>query len=118
MTAREMTNRNAIDILSNKYELCDVNCENSCIYCLKRANELAVEALEKQEKYRWHDLRKNPEDLPELYIRKELWFGGNLYSVGDFCGDYWNTDLYRGASKEEYRIPVIAWRKIDPFEGE
>lgn len=69
-----------------------------------------------KDKYRWHDLRKDPEDLPELFIRKELWFGGDLYSVGDFCGDYWNTDLYRGAPKEAYRIPIIAWRDIEPYE--
>lgn len=25
-----------------------------------------IEALEKQEKYKWHDLRKNPEDLPTV----------------------------------------------------
>lgn len=24
----------------------------------------AIKALEKQERYRWHDLRKNPDDLP------------------------------------------------------
>lgn len=47
-----------------------------------------VELLEREEKFELHDfdLRKNPNDLPELYIRKE------------------------------FRIPVIAWRKIKPFE--
>lgn len=73
---------------------------------------------QEMDKYRWHDLRKNPDDLPELYMRKDLWFGGNLYSVGDFCGDYWNADLYRGLSKNEYKIPVIAWRETKPFEEE
>lgn len=29
------------------------------------ALKMAVEALKRQEKYRWHDLRKNPEDFPE-----------------------------------------------------
>ena len=29
------------------------------------AFEEAIEALEKADKYRWHDLRKNPDDLPE-----------------------------------------------------
>ena len=26
---------------------------------------MAIKALEKADKYRWHDLRKNPDDLPE-----------------------------------------------------
>lgn len=29
--------------------------------------ELVIDALEKQEKYEWHDLLKNPEDLPKPY---------------------------------------------------
>ena len=29
------------------------------------AFETAIEALEKADKYKWHDLRKNPDDLPE-----------------------------------------------------
>ena len=30
-----------------------------------KAWHMAIEALEKADKYRWHDLRKNPDDLPE-----------------------------------------------------
>lgn len=30
-----------------------------------KAWHMAIEALEKADKYRWHDLRKNPDDLPD-----------------------------------------------------
>ena len=30
-----------------------------------KAWHMAIKALEKADKYRWHDLRKNPDDLPE-----------------------------------------------------
>lgn len=33
---------------------------------LSEANRLAIEALEKANKYRWHDLRKDPDDLPKI----------------------------------------------------
>lgn len=92
---------------------CDGNCVVDDSVLTEICNEISSRI---DNKYRWHDLRKDPNDLPELYIRKELWFGGNLYSVGDFCGDYWNADLYRGQSDKEYRIPVIAWREIEPYE--
>lgn len=31
---------------------------------LEEAIKIAIEALENAEKYKWHDLRKHPEDLP------------------------------------------------------
>ena len=30
-----------------------------------KAWHMAIKALEKADKYRWHDLRKNPDDFPE-----------------------------------------------------
>ena len=30
-----------------------------------KLNKIIIDALEKADKYRWHDLRKNPDDLPE-----------------------------------------------------
>ena len=32
---------------------------------LLQLNKIVSKALEKADKYRWHDLRKNPDDLPE-----------------------------------------------------
>ena len=39
--------------------------KDAYIKAIEDAHILAVEALEKADKYRWHDLRKNPDDLPE-----------------------------------------------------
>ena len=39
--------------------------QEACIKAIEDACILAVEALKKADKYRWHDLRKNPDDLPE-----------------------------------------------------
>ena len=123
-----MTHKEAIKTIKSMvycYEATDDVCEEAgcCMYCEGHtetqqeidALKVAIEAIEKADKYRWIPCS---ERLPELYMRKDLWFGGNLYSVGDFCGDYWNADIYRGLSKNEYKIPVIAWRETKPFEEE
>lgn len=39
------------------------------------AIEEAISALEKEEQYRWHDLRKNPDDLPEVFVDYETEHG-------------------------------------------
>lgn len=79
------------------------------------AFETAIEALEKADKYRWHDLRENICDLPRVI---------NGYGESDYllvktercdteiaCYSYikkqWSIDSY-----------VFAWRYIEPFEGE
>lgn len=84
------------------------------------------EALEKAEKYHWHDLRKNPEDLPEnlsgIYLFENKWgqvFKGTFRAVGDI--KLFETHIY---SKEhggdiwiQYKTcNVIRWKEIEPFE--
>lgn len=77
---------------------------------LMYAYEIAIKALEKQEKYRWHDLRKDPDDLPdnenEVDIAFTTWNGkvgiarafyedGTMHSEDSMMGagvkgwDYW-----------------------------
>ena len=36
------------------------------------AIEEAVSALEKEEQYKWHDLKNNPNDLPEVFVDYEI----------------------------------------------
>lgn len=36
------------------------------------AIEQAISALEKEERYKWHDLKNNPNDLPEVFIDYEV----------------------------------------------
>lgn len=91
------------------------------------ARKLMEDAPDAESKYAWHDLRKNPEDLP-----KDV---GNSYVV---CYKLWN-ELHYGifgyrtsfdfkgvhfcSYDSEYGDAVIddaiAWREIEPFmEGE
>lgn len=77
------------------------------------------EALEKAERYHWHDLRKNPDDIPS---------GRNMcmcFAEGDFVIE--DGSVVHGKypviipfpfSEYEYRcnFKVVAWREIEPFE--
>lgn len=36
------------------------------------AIEQAISALKKEERYKWHDLKNNPNDLPEVFIDYEV----------------------------------------------
>lgn len=81
------------------------------------AIDMAIEALEavgKADKYKWHDLRKNPEDLPDtprLVLTKI-----------DF--EYWEYEISRYMQFEctgmwmNQKAQPIAWREIEPFEEE
>ena len=70
---------------------------------------IAIEALEKADRYRWHDLRKNPDDLPETGIEcLAIDDFGNL-CIGHMAVDGW---LMTGRL---IRRP-IAWKYIEPFE--
>ena len=85
--------------------------EDACI--------LAVEALKKADKYRWHDLRENPDDLPEA-------IGGSYVSEYVFVmigTPGWNNcewAYYKHNHKEwsTYEQNIIAWRYIEPFKEE
>lgn len=87
-----------------------------------------------KEKYRWHDLRKNPKDLPDVEHPERAWFevvqkdneeqlirarmqydddygfGFYIESV-DGCTDF-------TAVAEEVLAEVVAWREIEEFESE
>ena len=79
----------------------------------------AIEALEKADKYRWHDLRKNPDDLPEA-------IGGGyesdyvLVMIGTPEWNGWEQAYYHHGKRlwSTYEQNVFAWRYIEPFEEE
>lgn len=95
----------------------------------------AQEALEKADKYRWHDLRKNPDDLPVLskveivmecddeavgyWSKRET---GKGYYNPQFCAWIW-SDRTTWVGKNEIKkdekyewLKVIAWKYADEFE--
>ena len=92
---------------------------------------MAIEALEKADKYRWHNLRENPDDLPVLKLGYEyveaitdgdnnlpfpiqyddaiMKFGEQRSTLGyDSEFEEWNTERF-----EE----IIAWRYIEEFKA-
>lgn len=113
-----MTNEEVIEKLStceNCCSLLDGTClsDNGCF----EAKKIAIENMYKSDKYRWHDLRKNPEDLPPTYRWVMCACQGNQYQVMrlDIGGDWltWFPDCATYMNSF-----VIAWREIEPFEEE
>lgn len=62
-----------------------------------------LDSLERSEKYKWHDLRKNPEDLPKEDDKRYLMYycGSCVTACGSFIKNF------------EY---AVGWREIEPFE--
>lgn len=135
-----MTNEGVINTI--KEERCDccnfkkysVNTCKNCMY------GIAIDAIERSDKYRWHDLRKNPDDLPvgddytKYYecVHEKHPRGGYYppYQYSDACGEFgmWENVFYDwsvGDMASEFRTitemdraKIIAWREIEPFEEE
>lgn len=93
--------------------------QEACIKAKEDACILAVEALKKADKYRWHDLRKNPDDLPEA-------IGGGyesdyvLVMIGTPEWNDWEQAYYHHGKRlwSTYEQDVFAWRYIEPFKEE
>ena len=84
-----------------------------------KAWHMAIKALEKADKYRWHDLRKNPDDLPEGFE------GGDeseyvLVMIGTPEWNSWEQACYHHGKRlwTTYEQNVFAWRYIEPFKEE
>ena len=84
-----------------------------------KAWHMAIKALEKADKYRWHDLRKNPDDFPEAV-------GGGyesdyvLVMIGTPEWNSWEQAYYHHGKRlwSTYEQNVFAWRYIEPFKEE
>ena len=84
-----------------------------------KAWHMAIKALEKANKYRWHDLRMNPDDLPEA-------IGGGyeseyvLVMIGTPEWNSWEQAYYHHGKKlwSTYEQNVFAWRYVEPFKEE
>lgn len=81
--------------------------------------DMAIKALEKADKYRWHDLRKNPDDLPEADGNSESDYV--LVMIGTPEWNSWEQAYYHHGKRlwSTYEQNVFAWRYIESFkEGE
>ena len=111
-----MTNKEAIEQFKERLAITDYRQQIPEYY---EAIEMAVEALEKADKYRWHDLRKNPDDLPEAigdgYESEYV-----LVMTGTPEWNSWEQAYYHHGKRlwSTYEQNVFAWRYIEPFEEE
>lgn len=96
---------------------------NKCMACSKEHEQLAKwleelkELKEYKEKYRWHDLRKNPDDLPEDSKDVLVTVKGGCVNRTwhDSCG--WRNATAKRVSYYSDKS-VLAWKEIEEFESE
>ena len=98
----------------------DVYDSTSKVNELLQLNKIVSKALKKADKYKWHDLRKNPDDLPEAdeYGCSEyvlVMIGTPEWS--DYEWAYYNHNTMMWSTPFCVRN-VCAWRYIEPFKGE
>ena len=81
-------------------------------------NKIISKALKKADKYRWHDLSKNPDDLPEADGNSESDYV--LAMIGTPEWNSWEQAYYKHDKQlwSTYEQNVFAWRYIEPFKGE
>ena len=110
-----MTNKEAIEQFKERLAITDYRQQIPEYY---EAIEMAVEALEKANKYRWHDLSKNPDDLPEADGNSESDYV--LVMIGTPEWNSWEQAYYHHGKRlwSTYEQNVFAWRYIEPFEEE
>ena len=111
-----MTNKEAIEQFKERLVITDYRQQIPEYY---EAIEMAVDALEKADKYKWHDLRENPDDLPEGFE------GGYeseyvLVMIGTPEWNSWEQAYYHHGKRlwTTYEQNVFAWRYIEPFKEE
>ena len=78
--------------------------------------DMAIEALKRADKYKWHDLRKNPDDLPEAdeYGRSEFVFV--MTGTPEWYSCEWAYYHHDKKLWSIYEQNVFAWRYIEPFK--
>ena len=102
--------------------------------------DVASYLFEEQNKYRWHDLRKNPTDLPDVPHPERTWFevvqednedcipratmqyddeyGFGFYQEIYAARSFGYVDTEFTTAEEEGLAEVVAWREIEEFESE
>lgn len=75
------------------------------------------ELVDKEEKYRWHDLRKNADDLPN-YGEYVLTYDGENYNVLKLKVHYFSC-YWESARRLPYGFKdVVKWRYIEVDEND
>lgn len=84
-------------------------------YIVKDSPELIAKKI-KEDKYKWHDLRKNPYDMPPAPRNGAE---GYIIKVSDTrqpFSTYWNGTEFVNIYDEPETGDIRAWREIEPFE--
>lgn len=87
------------------------------------AIEEAISALEKEERYKWHDLKNNPNDLPEVLVKDSKLSDNVLVETDKYntlmvaymnlgTGEWFNLLNEDECFYEEYGN-VVKWKYID-----
>ena len=113
-----MTDEEKAEEYANEIEYCDkVYNEISGGYTILYDKDQLIEAVMyglAEGKPKWHDLRKDPNDLPEQITLVIMYIIGNAYCNGWFNGDGWIID--NGNMKKIDCENVIAWCELPKFE--
>ena len=108
-----MTIKEAIEQLKERLAITDYRKQIPEYY---EAIEMAVDALEKADKYRWHDLRKNPDDLPEDNGYGKSEYVLVMIGTPEWYSCEWAYYSHNAKMWSTYEQNVFAWRYIEPFE--
>lgn len=91
---------------------------------INEAMAVLFRLIEKDEKYRWHDLRKNPKDLPErdgeYYVYQYVYFLTSPDPNSERCEPAYCIDEFKnGKFMNQFDGgELIAWREIEVFKEE
>ena len=113
--SNRMTNKEAIEQFKERLAITDYRKQIPEYY---EAIEMAVDALEKADKYRWHDLRKNPDDLPEDNGYGKSEYVLVMIGTPEWYSCEWAYYSHNAKMWSIYEQNVFAWRYIEPFKEE
>ena len=107
-------------ILCKNHMATEFGCDGNCVVDDSILANICDEISSRiTERYRWHDLRQYPNDLPEsCYEICEVWLEGKIVDIaiwrnGAFVPWY---SAYFEDCPPEWKKPVVAWKYIEPFE--
>lgn len=77
---------------------------------------MLTDVIVEHDKYRWHDLRKNPDDLPKI--------GSDIVYLFIYSGEHERRlhsnalpFMFEDDLKSNDEFEYIAWKYLEPFEG-
>ena len=92
--------------------------DKSLRHCNTCPTDIAKKALEKADKYKWHDLRENPDDLPEADEYGKSKYVLVRLGTPEWYSCEWAYYNHNAKVWSLYEQNVFAWRYIEPFKEE